>query len=336
MRLAKLVLATTAGLLIGGLAWAQPPGGFGGGFGGIGGGLAGQISRNKQLQEELKVDADQLEKLTAALTKAREESRELSGKLFQPGTSAEDRAEIGKKMQELNTKAVEGVLKPEQVKRLHQLENQQAGLGLFTREEVAKKLNLSDEQKEKIKAINKELDADRREIFSSAFGGGGGGRPGGGGGFGRLDPEVTKKLEALQKDAMANAVKVLNDEQQSAYKELTGEHFDLPGGAFAFGGGFGGAGGFGGGGFGGPGGFGGGGFGGAGGFGGGGGVPGQVLSPNAQDQLKLTPEQKKELEAIQAEVDARLEKMLNEEQRKQLKEMKDRRPGGGPPRKKDN
>jgi hypothetical protein len=335
MRLAKLVLTTTAGLLIGGLAWAQPPGGFGGGFGGFGGGLAGQISRSKQLQEELKVDADQLEKLTAALTKAREDSRELSGKLFQPGTSAEERTEIGKKLQELNTKAVEGVLKPEQMKRLHQLENQQAGLSLFTREDAAKKLNLSDEQKEKIRAINKELDADRREIFSSAFGGGGGGRPGGGGGFGRIDPEVTKKLESLQKEAVANAVKVLSDEQQSAYKELTGEHFDLPGGVFAFGGG----GAFGAGGFGGPGGFGGGGFGGPGGFGGGfggGGVPGQVLSTGVQDQLKLTPEQKKELEAIQTEVDARLEKMLTEEQRKQFKEMKDRRPGGAPPRKKDN
>src|SRR5262249_37773338 len=156
-----------------------------------------------------------------------------TGKLFQPGTTTEERAEIGKKLQELNAKAVEGVLKPEQVKRMHQIENQQAGLALFTREESAKKLNLSDEQKEKIKAINKELDADRREIFSSAFGGGGGGggRPGGGGGgggFGRLDPEVMKKLEALQKDAIANAVKVLNDEQQSTYKDLTGEHFAMP------------------------------------------------------------------------------------------------------------
>lgn len=313
MRLAKPVSAMAATLLIGGLAWAQPPGGgFGGGF--AGGGLASQIARSKPLQEELKIDADQLEKLTAALTKAREESRELGAKLFQPGTSSEERTEIMKKMGELNTKAAEGVLKPEQMKRLHQLENQQLGLSIFTREETAKKLNLTDEQKEKIKAINKELDGDRREIFGSA------GR--GGGGFGRLDPEVTKKLEALQKEAMANAVKVLNDEQQSAYKELTGEHFDLPGGAFAFGGGA-----FGGGGFGG---------GGIGAFGGGGGVPGQVLSTNVQDQLRLTPEQKKELEAIQAEVDARLEKMMTEEQRKQFKEMKERRPGGGPPRKKDN
>lgn len=342
MRLGKFQWAA-AGLLIAGLTFAQPPqppGGFGGGgfSAGFGGGLANAIARSKPLQEELKIDADQLEKLTAALTKAREDTRELGIKLFQPGLSNEERTETTKKIQDINTKAVDGVLKPEQVKRLRQLENQQLGLAIFTRDETAKKLNLNDEQKEKIKAINKELDSDRGEIFRNSFGGGGGGRPGGGG-FGRIDPEMTKKLDTLQKEALANAVKVLNDEQKSTYKDLTGEHFDMPPGTVAFGGGFGfgGPGGFGGGGFGpgGGGGFGGGGFGG--GFGGGGGIPGQVLSTNAQDQLKLTPEQKKELQVIQAEVDARLEKMLTEEQRKQLKEMKDRRAGGGgPPRRKDN
>jgi len=54
-----------------------------------------------------------------------------------------------------------------------------------------------------------------------------------------------------------------------------------------------------------------------------------VLSTNAQTQLKLTDDQKKELEVIQKEVDARLEKMLTEEQRTQLKEMRDRQPGRG-------
>ena len=120
-----------------------------------------------------------------------------------------------------------------------------------------------------------------------------------------------------------------DDEQKTTYKDLTGEPFDMPGGALAFGGGFGGGGGFGqpgGGGFG----------GGFGGFGGGG-QPGTVLTTNVQDQLKLTEEQKKELEAIQKDVDAKLEKMLTEEQRKQLKDLRDRQPGrGGRQPKKDN
>jgi hypothetical protein len=349
MRLAKPAIALAAGLLVTGAALAQPPqpppvGGFGGGFGfGGGGGLANSIARSKPLQEELKMDGDQVEKLTAALTKAREETQELFTKLFAPGTTPEERTEVGKKMQEINAKAVASALKPEQVKRLHQLENQQAGLGMFNKPDVVTALKLTDEQKEKITALNRELGNDRRELFGGG-GGGGGRRPGaggaaGGGGF-RLDPEVTKKLEALQKEALAGAVKTLSDEQKTTYKDLTGESFEFPpglamGGAFGFGGGggFGGPGGFGGGGgFGGPGGF--GGFGGGAGFGGGG-QPGTVLSTNIQTQLKLTDDQKKELELIQKEVDAKLDKMLTEEQRKQLKEMRDRQPGRARPKKDD-
>ena len=333
MRLAKTVLALAAGLLVAGPALAQPPGGgggFGGFGGGLGGGLANTISRSKPLQDELKVDADQLEKLTAALTKAGEESRDLRRQLF--SQNADERAEAQKKMQEINDKALASALKPEQVKRLKQIENQQAGLRMFSRPEVAEKLKLTDEQKEKITAISRDLDNDRRELFGG--GGGGGRRPGAGGGGGgggafRLDPELLKKMENLQKEAVASAVKALNDDQKSTYKELTGEPFEMPGGAGALGfGGFGGGGGFGQ-----PGG--GGAFGGFGGFGGG--QPGTVLSSGVQEQLKLTEEQKKELERIQKEVDAQLDKVLTEEQRKQLKEMRDRQPGRGrAPRQKDD
>ena len=71
---------------------------------------------------------------------------------------------------------------------------------------------------------------------------------------------------------------------------------------------------------------------GKGGFGGGfGGGPqiGQIMPTFVQEQLKLTDAQKKDLEALQKDLDAKLEKMLTEEQRKTLKEMKERRPGGG-------
>jgi Spy/CpxP family protein refolding chaperone len=369
MRFLKLSMILTAGLFLAGTALAQQPrggqrgqggqpGGFGGG--GFGGGVANAIGRSKPIQEELKVDADQLEKLTAAMNKAREDTRDLAQKLFNRDTPMEERTEIGKKIQEINDKAIDSVLKPEQVKRLHQLEHQAAGLNMFTREDVITSLKLSDEQKEKISSINRELQNDRRELLGmggGGAGGGGGGRRGAGGGggagrgagggaggagggFGRRDPETTKKLDELTKEATANAVKTLSDEQKKTYHELIGEPTEIPLGTLAFGGGFGAGGGFGQpGGF--PGGPGGGGFGGGfGGFGGGT-APGTVLSTNSQTQLKLTDEQKKELEAIQKDVDAKLEKMLTEDQRKQLKDMRDRSANGGgrgnrqPPKKDD-
>ncbi|WP_439623774.1 CotH kinase family protein [Gemmata sp.] len=60
--------------------------------------------------------------------------------------------------------------------------------------------------------------------------------------------------------------------------------------------------------------------------------PGEVLPPPIQDVLGLTDDQKKKLADLQKDVDASLEKLLTDPQKKQLKEMRDRGPGGfGPP-----
>jgi hypothetical protein len=60
--------------------------------------------------------------------------------------------------------------------------------------------------------------------------------------------------------------------------------------------------------------------------------PGQVMPSLLQDMLKLTADQKKQLEELQKDVDSRLAKILTDDQKKQLKEMRERGPGGfGPP-----
>ncbi len=60
--------------------------------------------------------------------------------------------------------------------------------------------------------------------------------------------------------------------------------------------------------------------------------PGQIIPGFMQEQLKLTDAQKKKLDELQKEVDARLAKILTPEQLKQLKEMRPGPggPGGGP------
>lgn len=51
--------------------------------------------------------------------------------------------------------------------------------------------------------------------------------------------------------------------------------------------------------------------------------PGTVLMPRTQETLKLTDEQKNQVVELQKEVDARLQKILSDEQNKQLKDLKE-------------
>jgi poly(3-hydroxybutyrate) depolymerase len=51
--------------------------------------------------------------------------------------------------------------------------------------------------------------------------------------------------------------------------------------------------------------------------------PGTVLPPRVQENLKLTDDQKKKVEELQKEVDNSIQKILTEEQNKQLKDLKD-------------
>ena len=86
-----------------------------------------------------------------------------------------------------------------------------------------------------------------------------------------------------------------------------------------------------GGGFGGPGGPGGpppGGPGGPGGPRGGMGVPGEVLSAPVRRMLRLSETQAEQVEALQKEVDARLKKILTDDQNRQVQQIRERGPGG--------
>jgi hypothetical protein len=55
--------------------------------------------------------------------------------------------------------------------------------------------------------------------------------------------------------------------------------------------------------------------------------PGKIFSLAQQDTLKLSPEQKKRLEEIQQEIDAKLATLLTEDQKRQLQAMRQVPPG---------
>jgi hypothetical protein len=195
--LALLALAMLLGMPSA-TAWAQRP--EGGRFGGFGGDSVGLLSQ-KSVQEELKLSDEQRTKATQLAEKQREGfqdfrnlSRDERQKKFEERTAA-------------NRTAVAAILDPAQVKRLRQISLQQQGARALADSEVADALQLSSEQKQKIKTVLDDSGDKAREAFQ-------GGREG-----------AREKMEALRKSSLDSAAAVLTDEQKSKWKELVGEPF---------------------------------------------------------------------------------------------------------------
>jgi len=212
----KAMLQGVVGLglvaLLAGPALAQGQGR--GGFGMMGGGGLGGLIGNESVQKELKLDDAQVtkakelgdknrEKMTAAREELQSLDQEERGKKM---------AELRKEMNESTLKAVGEFLKPEQVTRLKQINCQTLGAMAFSDPDIAKKLNITDAQKDEIKTITDESMATMREI---------------GQGF-QDDREGTmKKMTEHRKETLTKVVAKLNDEQQKTWKEMTGAPFEL-------------------------------------------------------------------------------------------------------------
>jgi hypothetical protein len=172
---------------------------------------------NKSVQNELKLTDEQKEKVASYQSEMAGKMREAFSK-FRDLNPEEAREKLQAMMKEATTqseKLVKEILKPEQARRLKQIELQQAGLRNFTNEETQKALQLTDEQKEKLETIAEDTAKDSQEIMREA------GRD-----FQRA-AEARKKVEALRKQAMEKANAVLTDEQKKALRDLMGEPFEV-------------------------------------------------------------------------------------------------------------
>ena len=185
-----------------------------GGFGGFGPPEGAMLLTNKSVQDELKLTDDQKAALTKiqtkmreAMTKAREEAA---------GDFAKMREAMQATMQASQKEAttVLDSLKPEQKKRFHEIEAQILGTRALALPHFQKELALTDKQKEELKGINEDMAKDRLEIMKEAG----------------KDKEgrqaAFQKIQKLQQDASAKALKVLTAEQQTKFKELQGEKFN--------------------------------------------------------------------------------------------------------------
>lgn len=171
-----------------------------GGFGGFGGSPTFLLTQ-KSVQSELKLSEEQVKKA--------QELQEKQAGSFR-GLRDLSREELQKKMaerREATQKALAGILKPEQVKRLRQISLQQMGTGALNDPEVSKELKITDDQKEKIRDI-------RTKAFEGQRGQGA-----------DRSEEARKKRAEARKAVEEKVMGILTAEQKTKLKELTGEPF---------------------------------------------------------------------------------------------------------------
>lgn len=235
MRVGRFVMVgvLTAGLVVlAAQADAQQPRqkGKGQGFTGFGGGntfnVPARVLDNKVLQDELKITAEQKEKLKPVADKQAEFTKK-QGQRFGGGKGGFDKekaAEATKErqaMQDEVKKVIDDTLTAAQKARVKQIEVQAAGPAAFTAEENVKTLNLTDTQKTKIKEIADEYTKTSREARRELFTGGAGGVNA------EKQAEVNTKVDKMSAAAMKQIEEALTDDQKKTWKTVIGEPFDV-------------------------------------------------------------------------------------------------------------
>ena len=222
------MLTVAAAVLVAGAISAQPTGfGFGGGQGPSG------LVMNKAVQEDLKMTEEQVTKAAewakGFFAKRQEIFKDKGIELgkgggggggFGKGLDPETMAKFAAANAEVDKaayKELETVLKPDQVKRLKQIQVQARGVSAFQNADIAKDLKLTDDQKKAVTDISADLQRELMEMGQDFFGGG----------FDQEKmTEFQKKSQELQKKTFEKVTAKLTDDQKKTWKEMTGAPFD--------------------------------------------------------------------------------------------------------------
>ncbi len=220
---AVLLVATTA------LAQQKGKGGFrGGGMGaGFGNSLV-TLAGNEAVQKDLGVSSDTASKLNSLrddLNAARQKENQSAGinpQDFQNLTNEQRQkmVEIGNKLNaEFNPKLKE-IVSADQYKRLQQIALQSGlrnqGPGALLAPEVANELKLTDDQRQKLNALNMEFGQRQRELFTGGF-----------------NADAAAKL---REERTTKTMELLTADQKETLNKLKGSEFDVSQLGFGFGG----------------------------------------------------------------------------------------------------
>lgn len=186
-------------------------------LGRFGVGVGGKIAflQNERVQKELGIEKNdpKIEKIKAI-------SQSLVSEIGQllrtsPKEEIKKTRETINKWQAKSEQEAEKLLTPEQKTRLQQIHWQARGISALTEPEVAKALDLSADQQEKLVAAKNECDAKQEEIFSSANK------------LGTAKEEVMKQLDPVIVKWQTMVDSTLSESQKLKFEELKGKPFDL-------------------------------------------------------------------------------------------------------------
>ncbi len=161
------------------------------------------LLRQKSVQKELELTPETVQKVMAFTHTQHEAAR----KALEQG-EAERKQAFGK-LRKQNEKFLADTLTPKQSKRLDQITMQFAALHHLAKPEVAKALNLTDEQKKKLKDLQQATHKAITDIHET-----------------KESKSKTEKLTKLREDTRTKILAILTVEQQGKAREMAGPPFE--------------------------------------------------------------------------------------------------------------
>jgi Spy/CpxP family protein refolding chaperone len=160
------------------------------------------LLRQKSVQDDLKITEAQSRKIHAFADKQWKKVQTLRN------SSEDERDREFEAMAKANQEFLQNTLMPQQQKRLNEIAMQVAGLLWVMRSDVATSLNLTDEQKQKIRQLHREAHKEAQEALRSNNG--------------TVEAEKSREMRQSNRKRLMS---VLTDEQKAKWREMTGTPF---------------------------------------------------------------------------------------------------------------
>jgi hypothetical protein len=179
------------------------------------GGTVQALLQHPDVQMELKLSSEQIQKISQVAHAVREKHNEDFDRLRNLDAKERRRqeADLNNAISQELMQALGGVLLPGQAKRVQQIHLQRQGLRAFADPKVEKALRLTDEQKNKLRIITEDVAKEVKMLFSpraqNSF------------------QQALKKTEEVSRTAVEKGVALFTDEQKKAWHELIGEPFQV-------------------------------------------------------------------------------------------------------------